>query len=168
MSEVHIGRVVKSHGIRGEVAVEATTDMPAERFAVGAVIRGKQAGKERGLTVASARPHQGRLLVRFEEIGDRTAADSLRGMRFYADPVEEEDGYYDYQLEGLAVFQHGDEETQIGQVTGVTHMPNRLLLDITLNDGHEAMVPFVEEIVPAVDLNEGFLVIDPPEGLLEL
>ncbi|STC96735.1 16S rRNA-processing protein RimM [Corynebacterium renale] len=168
MSEVHIGRVVKSHGIRGEVAIEPTTDDPASRFAVGQVLTGKQAGKQQNLTIKTARPHQGRLLVSFEEIADRTAADSLRGMRFYAEPVEEGDGYYDYQLEGLAVYLHSDLETKIADVTGVTHMPNRLLLDITLNDGREAMIPFVEDIVPEVDLDEGFIVIDPPEGLLDL
>lgn len=75
MSEVHIGRVVKSHGIRGEVAIEPTTDDPEARFAVGQVLTGKQAGKQQDLTIKTARPHQGRLLVSFEEIPDRTAAD---------------------------------------------------------------------------------------------
>ena len=79
---VLIGRVIKPHGVRGEVVVDATTDDPFGRFAVGEVLCGKQAGKDTTVTVAAMRPHQGRLLVRFEEIGDRNAAETVRGMRF--------------------------------------------------------------------------------------
>ena len=84
---VQIGRVIKPHGVRGEVVVDATTDDPAGRFAVGTPLVGKQSGRERDLTVKSMRPHQGRLLVFFEEVPDRNDAETLRGMRFFAPPV---------------------------------------------------------------------------------
>lgn len=164
-----IGKVVKSHGVKGEVAVEVTTDDPEIRYAVGEVLHGTQAGKERDLTIASVRPHQKRLLVTFEEIPDRTAADSLRGMQFFAEPLKraedaDEDEFYDHELIGLRVLIDG---APAGTVTGVTHTPGRQLLEVDM-DGREVLIPFVIDIVPEVDLEEGILVATPPEGLLEL
>ena len=165
--ELLIGRVVKSHGIKGEVAVEVTTDSPEARYTVGEVLHGKQGKKEHELTIATVRPHKGRLLISFDEIPDRTAADSLRGTQFFAAPIEDpdDDGFYDHELEGLRVMLDGEP---IGEVTGVTHGPTQSLLEVALESGKEALVPFVEEIVPEVDLDAGTCTITPPEGLLEL
>ncbi|MCT1451408.1 ribosome maturation factor RimM [Corynebacterium sp. p3-SID1145] len=165
--EMLIGRVVKSHGIKGEVAVDLLTDEAEARFSVGEVLHGRQAGKEQDLTIKTVRPHQKRLLVSFEEIPDRTAADSVRGMKFYAAPLERDedsDEYYDHELIGLRVLQGGEE---IGTVTGVMSTPGRKILEVDYN-GKEVLVPFVMDIVPEIDLDEGYLVITPPEGLLEL
>ena len=172
--ELLIGKVIKSHGVKGEVAVEVTTDDPEIRYAVGEVLHGKQAGKEQELTIRSVRPHQKRLLVTFEEIPDRTAADSLRGMQFFAEPLEraddaDEDEFYDHELIGLKVFL--DEKTDgaepIGEVTGITHTPARQILEVDV-DGKQVLIPFVIDFIPEVDLEGGYLVATPPEGLLEL
>ena len=165
--ELQIGRVVKSHGVKGEVAVELLADESEEHIVVGAVLTGRQAGKERELTVKTVRPHQKRLLVSFEEVPDRTAADSLRGMKFFAEPLEhdaEEDGYYDHELTGLEVRMDGE---RIGEVTGVMDTPNRKILEVDYQ-GREVLIPFVADIVPEVDLNNGYLTITPPEGLLDV
>lgn len=165
--ELAIGRVIKSHGIRGEVSVESTTDVPEIRFAVGEVLTGRQAGKTRELTVKSVRPHKGRLLITFEEIPDRTQADSLRGMQFFAAPLERDkdsDEYYNHELIGLRVIHEGKER---GEVTGVMDTPNRKILEIDY-EGREVLVPFVMDFVPEIDLDEDTLHITPPEGLLDV
>ncbi|QYH19540.1 ribosome maturation factor RimM [Corynebacterium aquatimens] len=165
--ELRIGKVVKSHGVKGEVAIEVLAEDEDVYFAVGEVLHGRQTGKERDLTVKSVRPHQQRLLVTFEEIPDRTAADSLRGMQFFAPPLERDedsDEYYDHELIGLKVRMDGDE---IGEVTGVMDTPNRKILEVA-HDGREVLIPFVLDIVPEVDLEEGYLEITPPHGLLDL
>ncbi len=165
--ELTIGRVVKSHGVKGEVAVEVLADDADERIAVGEVLTGRQAGKECELTVKTVRPHQGRLLVRFEDVPDRTAADSLRGMKFFAAPLEREedsDEYYNHELIGLRVLHDGSDA---GAVTGVMGAPNRKILEIDYQ-GKEVLVPFVMEFVPEIDLDAGTLTITPPEGLLDL
>ncbi|MCJ7859435.1 ribosome maturation factor RimM [Corynebacterium kalidii] len=191
--QLQIGRVVKPHGVRGELVVEPTTDDPEGRFAVGTVLTGRQRGKERTLTVTATRPHQGRLLVTVAEVSDRTEADTLRGLRFFGDPVidPDEEAYYDHQLEGLRVLDCGqvDEETanarayegespepvDIGVVSGVTHGPAGTLLEVAVDAdaplataGSTVLVPFRRAIVPIVDLDNGALVLTPPEGLLEL
>lgn len=165
--EVQVGRVIKSHGIRGEAVVESTTDVPEVRFAVGATLAGTQAGKEQTLTVETVRPHKGRLLIKFREIPDRTAAESLRGMKFFASPLEREEDsedYYDHELIGLKVIHEG---AQVGEVTGVMDAPNRKILEIDY-EGREVLVPFVMDFVPDIDLEEGTLTITPPEGLLDV
>ncbi|QGU02305.1 Ribosome maturation factor RimM [Corynebacterium kalinowskii] len=157
-----IGRVVKSHGIKGEVVVESTTDEPDIRFALGEVLHGKQSKKEHELTIDAVRVHQGRLLIKFEEIPDRTAADSLRGTQFFAAPLEDDDdeGFYDHELIGLKVMHNGKE---IGEITGVSHGPAQSLLEMG-----DKLIPFVEAIVPEIDVEEGTVAITPPEGLLDL
>ncbi|WP_080794233.1 ribosome maturation factor RimM [Corynebacterium pacaense] len=166
--ELQIGRVVKSHGIRGEVVVEVTTDEPGIRFAPGGVLEGRQTGRLHSLTIDAARAHQGRLLIKFAEIPDRTTADSLRGTRFFAPPLESEDdddGFYDHELEGLRIIHAGKD---IGVVGGVLHGPAGETLEVTLEGGREVLIPFVHAIVPEVDLEAGTATITPPEGLLEL
>lgn len=183
---VQIGRVTKPHGVRGEISVDPSTDDPGGRFAPGTVLHGVQAGRERELTVAGARPHQGRLLVRFEEVPDRTAAESLRGMRFLAEAVPDAAGeaHYDHELVGLRVLDCGDvdaaeaearaydgaqpEPVDVGEVAGVVRNPAQRLLRVALDDGGEALVPYVRAIVPIVDVEQGAIVITPPAGLLEL
>lgn len=164
--ELQIGRVIKSHGIKGEVVVDPTTDVPEIRFAIDEVLAGKQASKEHELTVETVRPHKGRLLIKFREVPDRNVAETLRGTVFFAPPREEEDddGFYDHELIGLKVVRDGED---IGEITGVMHTPGRQILEVAY-EGREVLVPFVYDIVPEVDLEEGVAVVTPPEGLFEL
>lgn len=171
--ELLIGRVIKSHGIRGEVVVDSTTDDEDIRYAPGQVLHGRQSGRELDLTIKSVRPHQKRLLVTFEEIADRTEADTLRGMQFFATPLERDedsDEFYDHELIGLAVLFDvsgtGNVE-KIGDVTGVMHTPGRQILEVAYK-GREVLIPFVMDIVPEVDLDAGTLTITPPNGLLDV
>jgi 16S rRNA processing protein RimM len=174
--ELVVGRVVKSHGVRGELVVEVRTDAPEERFAVGARLDAKpgrdaRPGAPRSYTVESAREHSGRLLVRLVGVDDRSAADALRGTLFVVDsadlpPSEDPDEFYDHELEGLAV--RLTDGTPIGAVREVLHSPGGELLAVeSCADGREILIPFVTAIVPTVSVADGVIVIDPPEGLLE-
>lgn len=173
--ELVVGRVVKSHGVRGELVVEVRTDSPEERFAPGARLLGR-AGRgrtavDRDVVVEAARDHSGRLLVRLAGVADRDSADALRGMLLLVDSdelpsPEDPDEFHDHQLVGLRVLDTAGSD--LGEVVEVVHTPGGELLSITLADGGEALVPFVTEIVPEVDLESGTCVIDPPEGLLDL
>jgi 16S rRNA processing protein RimM len=167
--EVVVGRVGRAHGIRGEVRVESRTDSVDRRFAVGAVLRPDRGGVA-ALTVRAAREHGSALLVRFEELADRAAAEALRGAALYADVPDDERPddaaeYYDRQLVGLrARTRAGDS---VGEVVDVLHRPEQEVLVVRRPDGTEALVPFVEALVPTVDLDGGYVVIDDRPGLLE-
>ena len=170
-SEVIVGRVAKAHGITGELAVDIRTDEPELRFASDAVLRAKlRDGQLRPLTVASARPHGERLLVRFAEVLTRDVAETLRGALLVVDvadlpPSDDPDEFYDHELEGLAATL--PDGSRVGTVREVVHGPGSDLLVLDLTEGREVLVPFVRAIVPEVDVPGQRVVIDPPEGLLE-
>jgi 16S rRNA processing protein RimM len=170
--EVVIGRVGKPHGVRGEVTVELRTDEPERRFAVGTTIR---AARPRGpasplpeLTVTATRWHQSTLLVRFEEIADRTAAESVRGSLLHATVAADEspadpEEFYDHQLVGLCA-QDVDGRV-LGEVTGVLHGAQDIL-QIHSVDGRDTLVPFVAALVPEVDVGGGRVVVADRPGLV--
>jgi 16S rRNA processing protein RimM len=170
-SEVVVGRVAKAHGIRGELTVEIHTDEPDLRFAIDAAVRARlRDGTQRPLTVATARPHGERLLVRFAEVLTREVAESLRGALLLVDvadlpPSQDPDEFYDHELEGLAA--ELVDGTVVGTVLEVVHGPGGDLLAVKLPAGEEVLVPFAKAIVPQVDVAGGRVVLDPPEGLLE-
>lgn len=173
--ELVVGRVVKAHGIGGEVVVEVRTDDPAARFAPGNALRAKKSrggAAVRNYVVAGAREHGARLLVRLDGVDDRNAADALRGCVFVVDsddlpPIDEADTYYDHQLEGLKIRTTAGQD--IGVIVEVLHTAGGELLAVKRSDdGDELLVPFVSAIVTSVSLEQGTVEIDPPEGLLNL
>jgi 16S rRNA processing protein RimM len=152
---LELGRIGRPHGIKGEVVVTLHTDRP-ERTTPGAVL---QAG-DRTLIVASARPHQGRWLVRFEGITDRDAAEELRGATLVGQPLDDpgEGRIWIHDLVGDEV--RDVQGNTLGRVTGVEANPAHDLL--VLDDG--TLVPYVF----VVDQQPGVLVVDPPDGLLDV
>jgi 16S rRNA processing protein RimM len=177
--ELTVGRVVKAHGISGELVVEIRTDDPAARFAPGNTLRAKQSrgggdqeGQERSYVIVQVREHSGRLLVRLAEVDDRDAADALRGNLFVVDsddlpPIDEPDTYYDHQLAGLHVRTTTGHD--VGVVAEVLHTAAGELLAVRRATGPgEVLVPFVSAIVTSVSLDDHMVEIDPPDGLLDL
>ena len=181
--EIVVGRVGRAHGIRGEVSIDLMTDEPERRFAPGSSVvarRGPRAAApgvatseadagDTALTVKSARPHQGRLLVTFAEIPDRTAAEAMRGTRLLvevdaSERPDDPEEYYDHQLEGLRVVSGGVER---GTVREVMHLPAQDMLAVVRPDGTEVLVPFVAALVPEVDLEAGVLHVVEIAGLLD-
>jgi 16S rRNA processing protein RimM len=164
---VVVGRIGRPQGVKGEVTVEVRTDDPDDRFADGAVLT-----TETGtLTVESSR-YQGKyLVVAFTGVHDRNAAEALRDTLLHVDrnelpELEDEDDFYDTQLIGLsAVLVDG---SPLGTVDDVLHLPGGDVLSVRREGGAEVLVPFVKAMVPTVDLEAGRVVVDPPDGLLDL
>jgi len=157
-----VGRIAKAHGIRGEVAIDVLSDEPA-RFAPGArVFVG-----ERALTVATSRAHHDRLLVRFDDVPDRSAAEALQGAELTipadeAGALDDEWSFYPHQLAGLTVT---DEDGHtLGTMDRVDESPSADLWVVRAH-GREVLVPAVRDIVIRVDLDAQTIVLRPPEGL---
>ena len=163
--EVLVGRVARAHGVRGEVAVELRTDEPERRFAPGTVF-----ATDRGrLTVAATRWNGQRLLIWFDEIADRDTAERLRGVELLLEIRDDEtpddpDEFYDHQLVGLRALDAAGDD--VGRVGAVLHLPAHDVL-VVERDGREALVPFVAEHVPAVDVAAGSVTISDHSGLLD-
>ena len=160
-----VARIGKAHSLKGEVTLDVRTDDPDNRLAVGEVLATNPA--EAGpLTVLSRRMHQGRMLVRFAEAGDRTAVEALRGVELVVDASasDDDDAWYPHELAGLTVeLQDG---AVVGKVITLEPAPAHDLLIIKEPNGARTAIPFVKAIVPVVDVPGGRVVIDPPGGLL--
>ncbi len=174
---VQVARIGKPHGIRGEVTVQLFTDAPEERFAPGArllIEPSSPLAPQGAVTVRGARWNKSVLVVALEEVPDRNGAETLRGTLLFAEAQDEDpegEEWYEHELVDLEVRTGPEDGTgpRIGVVTGLRTMPVQDLLEIVLDeDGRGAALPFVEEIVPVVDPEGGFVVVTPPPGLLEL
>ncbi len=165
---VTIGRVVKAHGIRGEVAVDVQSDVPG-RFAAGTAVQ--LAGRPN--TITSSRPHQGRLLVLFEGVTDRTGAELLRGQLITAPrvPLDDSEHFFAHELVGLAV--EAEDGRDLGTVSALIELPPAAgydLLEVRRDDGSTWLLPDVDDHVEVAQDPDGTLrliVIDPPEGLID-
>jgi len=153
-----VGRVGRAHGLRGEVAVTFSSNRP-ERSAPGAVLF---AGT-RELVVRASRPHQGRVLIYFTGVDDRTSAEALLGVELTAEPLSDdveldERELWVHEVVGAEVFDRAG--TAVGRVVAVEANPAH---DLLVLDGG-ALVPMVF----VVEQREGAVVIDPPDGLFDL
>ena len=163
--EVVVGRVVKAHGVRGDVVVELHTDEPKRRFAPGTVLTFGDAH----LRVHATRAHGERLVVTFNEITTRDAAESLVGAELVgvvqADAIPDDAAeFYDRHLVGLSVCR--PDGAVAGVVEDVVHGPAQDLL-VVATDAGQRLVPFVADLVPSVDLAAGRLTVADIPGLLD-
>jgi len=163
---VEVGRVVKAHGLRGEVLVRLASDVP-DRLAAGTRVWVAGVATQ----VATAREHQGRPLVRFAHVADRTAAELLRGAIVEAGPVdaEELDTYLASELVGVRVLDA--DGVLLGTVRALVEMPPVAgydLLEVTAPDGRTWLLPAADELVEAVEDTDGLHLVahDLPEGLI--
>ena len=172
-----VGRVRKAHGIRGEVVVEVITDEPDAVFASGRRVfagtaTGDLAPNRLELHVAGVRPFNEGLLVRFDEVPDRTAAETWRG-RYLLLPHDElpapDDGeVYVHELVGMRVELEGGEP--VGTVEETYELPQGLALDVRRAAPREAetvMLPYDDRTIASVDKAARVIVVTPAEGLLE-
>jgi 16S rRNA processing protein RimM len=166
---VVVGRIGRPHGVRGEVTVEVRTDDPDLRFRPGVVLRTDPPGRG-PITISRVHWHGTTLLLGLEGIDSREAAEAVRNTELLVEvadlpELDDPDSYYDHQLVGLGA--RLPDGTVLGEVTAVRHEAQDLLV-VRRDGGGDALIPFVSAIVPTVDLDGGFVVVDPPEGLLEL
>nr|WP_302328237.1 ribosome maturation factor RimM [Bifidobacterium asteroides] len=176
---LRVCRIGRAQGLKGEVNVYAYTDEPERRFAPGSRLQTKDG---RFFTVVSSRRFKQRWIVLFKGVEDRNASEALNGIELYvqADPAEElvqEDAWYPEDLIGLEVRMAPDNSLGepsgrvIGQVSdvldGVAQQQLQIHMTAVENDEEtEGLIPFVEALVPQVDIENGYVAIDPPGGLL--
>lgn len=174
-NQLRVGRLVKAHGLKGALKLELYTDNPERRFVPGAefTLQVPEASPWHGksIIVREYRVMNGNPVVFFEDIDDREGAEGLvRAILWIDQDVDEveDNAWYDHQLVGLDVVR---DDTVIGKVVRVVHMPAQDLLIVIPSTGSgaadEIMVPFVEAIVPLVDVAGGRVIVTPPAGLFE-
>jgi len=166
---VTVGRIVRPQGNRGEVVVASETDFGETRFGNGSVLQVRNDNRVSALTVTSSRPHDGRWVVAFAGVGSIDEAEALRGAELTIPSSElgrlESGGYYVHDLIGCRV------DTTAGATVGrVRDVQFGTGVPLIVIDGAaaEVLVPFTDAICRRVEIGARLIVIDPPEGLLEL
>ena len=166
---VLIARAVKTHGLKGEVAAELLTDFP-ERFEdLDEVVLVSPAGEQKPISLEDFWFQKDRVVLKLSGYDDVDAAKQLIGYEFAvpeSDRVQlEDDEFYDWELEGCTV-KVGDES--IGQVRSVMKTGGAEILVVSDESGNEKLVPLAAAIVVEIDPAAKTIVVDPPEGLLDL
>ena len=164
-----VGRVARAHGNKGHVIVNAETDFAEDRFVVGHTIVVEHAGNTAERRITAVRFQQGRPIISLEGVDTMNDAEALAGaelkVRAEALPPLPPQVYYRHDLVGCEV--RTTDGQAVGKVTGVEGPIERSRLVIARKGG-EVQVPMVDSICVSVDPAAKTIVIDPPEGLLEL
>jgi 16S rRNA processing protein RimM len=164
-----VGRVARAHGNRGQVIVNLETDFAEERFRVGIELIVGPPGAGQARAIREVRFHQGRPIILLSGIDTMTGAETLAGADLWmpADAMEPlPDGtFYRHDLVGCEVRDLAG--ALLGRVSDVEGPLDRSLLVIE-GGGGEAMIPMVAGICVRVDIGARLIVVNPPDGLLEL
>lgn len=172
---VVVGRVARSHGNKGEVVINLETDFPERRFQNGNVLYGLVDGEAKPFLIEGVRFHGGRPVVGLKGIDSMNAAEALAAAELRVPEAElvtlPQDTYYRYQLIGSVV--ETISGTVVGTVTAVEGAigAQRLLVRPSgdkFEIGTEIEVPLAEPICVRIDTVEKRILVDPPDGLLEL
>jgi 16S rRNA processing protein RimM len=157
---LEIGRVVKAHGLRGELVVRLVTNLP-DRIAPGERLRsrlpGRPVGELRDVVVTASRPFQHRYLVSIEAVTTREAAEALMGATLLAEPIDDPEALFVHDLIG----------SEVVEVSGVSH---GLVVAVEANPASDLLVGEGGWLVPlrfVVERRGRQLVIDAPTGLFD-
>jgi len=161
---VAVGRVTRAHGVHGEVAVLSLTDV-AERFEAGSRLSAGE-GAGRPLTIISARPHRNRLLVRFEEVPDRTAAEALSGSYLFvpgaSSPTLSDGEFWPHQIVGAEV--RTESGRSLGRIVEIVRTPANDVW-VARGDEGESLIPALRDLVLSVDVAAGRVMVREVPGL---
>lgn len=169
---VRVGRLTKPHGLKGAIKLELFTDSPELRFKPGSVFELQVPAESpwfgKTITIRELKWFNGHPVGFFDEVSDRTAAESIVKAILWIDSSQAEaqtepDAWYSHQLIGLDVRREG---VSLGSVAQVQHFPAQDLLVVKTSAG-DVLVPFVTAIVPEVNIEDGYIVVTPPTGLFE-
>ena len=163
---IRVARIGAAHGVRGEVRLFVDADDPLAVKSLGPL---EDAAGSRQFTIAALREAKDHLVVRFEGVADRNAAEQLTNLELFVPrerlPKQKDAStFYRADLIGLRV--ETNDGTTLGTVAGIQNFGAGDLLEISRGGGGTFMIPFVGRFVPTVDLEGGRIVVDPPDGAL--
>ena len=167
-----VGKIVGAQGLKGDVRVLSQSEFP-ERFTkkgVRWIQKGSEHPRKIQLTSGRQLPGKSIYVVKFEEIFNRDKAESIIGYKLLvmasSRPKLEEDEIHLLDLLDLEV-RLSENGKRIGKVIDLTKAGNDLI-KVKLDTGKDVLIPFVKAIVPEVNVLSGWLLVNPPPGLLDL
>jgi 16S rRNA processing protein RimM len=164
-----VGRIARAHGIRGQVIVDPETDFPGTRFQPGGEVFVQRGGVPAALRLTTVRFHRDRPVIGLEGVETMNDAEALRGQELRV-PLDRlaplpPGAFYDHDLVGCRVETRSGE--LVGTVAGVEAGADGGRL-VVKGRGGEMLIPLAASICTTIDPAGKRIVIDPPDGLLEL
>ena len=164
-SLVPVGRVIKTHGVRGALKVRPYGETMGE-LGAGEKLFFMEAGEQQQLTLVSLRAQKRGWIAQFEEIENFDRAQALTGKEILIDedrlPPLSEGEYYHFQLIGLSV--ETKEGKPLGTLSAVFETPGNDVYVVESGE-KELLIPAIEDVICEVDLRSRKLIVDLPEGL---
>jgi 16S rRNA processing protein RimM len=164
-----VGRIARAQGNRGQVIVDPETDFPEERFKAGSVLQIRRNGATEALTIEAVRFHRGRPVLQLTGVDTMDAAEALAGAELRVDVSALQPlppgSFYRHDLVGCAV--ETKDGRRLGEVNAVEGESTGSRLVIKTG-GAEILIPLVEGICVSIDTAGRKIVVEPPEGLVEL
>jgi 16S rRNA processing protein RimM len=169
-SLISVARAVRTRGLKGEIVADLLTDFPQRFNSVERLVALSSNGERRIVELEDFWFQKDRIILKFANCDTVEAAGELIGYEFCVPEAERvmlaQDEYYDFELEGCAVREKNGRD--VGRVRAIWKTGGAEILVITSSDDAEVLVPLAESIVIEIDTVGKEIVIDPPEGLLEL
>jgi 16S rRNA processing protein RimM len=164
---IRVAKIGAAHGIRGEVRLFVDADDPLALTKLGPL---EDEAGSRKFEIADFRPAKGHLIVRFNGVSDRNAAESLTDLELFVRRErlpEQKDANTFYQADLVGLRVETKDGATLGTVAAIQNFGAGDLLEIRpVGGGATFMIPFVEQFVPTVDVQRERIVVDPPEGSL--
>lgn len=165
--QIEIGKIVNTHGIKGELKVYSTTDFEEERFAKGCKVNLHYGKEMLEMEVATYRTHKGFVLVSFKGLQDINLVEKYKGCQLSVDseslPELEEDEVYFYQLVGCKVMENDDV---IGEVSEILETEAHDILRVKRENDKDVLIPYVDTFIEDVDTDENIIYVHLIEGML--
>ena len=165
-----VGKIVNTHSLRGEVKVISSTDFEEQRFEKGTellITRGNQVVKE--VTVESYRTHKNNLLVKFVGIDSIEEAEKIKNLQIKIDSENigelEENEFYFHEIIGCEVFDENGKS--LGEISEILTPGANDVWVIKSQNGKEILIPYIEDVVKKIDVENKKIDIEVMEGLID-
>ena len=165
-----VGKIVNTHGLRGEVRIVAITDFPEERFKKGQHLYIMTKSQPLVVTVESARRQKGMWLVKFKEFNDINEVEKFKGLDLRVRAEDQQqldtDEYYYHDIIGIEIIDHNTNET-IGKVKEILSPGANDVWVIKRPGKKDVLLPFIKSVVLDVDIKNHKAIVDIPDGLID-
>lgn len=163
-----VGKIINTHGIKGEVKVQAITDRPQKRFEKDNKLFISKNGEFIPVTVVQSRPQKQFWLIKFAEINDIDAAKNFQKSElFIAESDLQDPGNNRYYYKDIIGIEVDDQKRgKLGKVTDIMNLPHNDVWTIKMANGKEILIPIMKDVLLSVDLDKNIAMIDLPEGLI--
>lgn len=162
--ELNIGKIVNTHGIRGELKVLASTDFVDERFKKGSTVLLKYGKEVKEFVIESSRMHKGCVLVVFAGLHNINDVEKYKGLDLYIETDgSDDDDYYYFELENCDVYYQNEK---IGIVSEILESEAHEILRVKRDGKSDVLIPYVERFILDVKIEDKRIDVDVIEGML--